>query len=252
MVDLFDRSNAVSLPFPVLTDVGFRVAPNPEWNGFDITVPHGQIFYAENFFKRSVSDRTLEYLQENDLIDWRTANWRDIGHDALDTMKFKNILWKQDWINFYGKRIALPRLTSWYGDPGRAYSYSGIRSEPNPWNDGLLYLKSRIEQCAGVAFNSVLLNWYRDGNDHLNWHADDEKELGLNPIIASANFGASRDFVVRSKSDHAQKITFPLKHGTLLIMKGELQHYWEHAVPKRKNVRQSRFNMTFRRIGLGS
>jgi alkylated DNA repair dioxygenase AlkB len=101
-----------------------------------------------------------------------------------------------------------------------------------------------------VAFNSVLLNWYRDGEDHLSWHSDDEKELGKNPIIASANFGESRDFVVRLKSDHSQKITFPLKHGTLLIMKGELQHYWEHAVPKRKNVQRSRFNMTFRRIGL--
>lgn len=250
MSDLFDKSDMTIPPFTIPTGSGYRVVPNLEWNGFDISVPNGQIFYAENFFKRTVADRTLVYLQENDSVDWRGANWRDFTQDALENIRFKNILWKQDWITFYGKRIPLPRLTSWYGDPGRTYAYSGIKSEPNMWNEGLIYLRDQIEKCAGVAFNSVLLNWYRDGDDHLSWHSDDEKELGLNPVIASANFGASRDFIVRRVSDHSQKIIFPLKHGTLLVMKGELQHHWEHSVPKRKSVRQPRFNMTFRRLGL--
>ena len=114
---------------------------------------------------------------------------------------------------------------------------------------GLLYLKHEIERVVGHEFNSVLLNWYRDGEDYLNWHADDEKELGVNPVIGSVNFGETRDFLLRRNTDASQKITIPLKHGTLLVMSGELQHHWQHSVPKRKRVRGSRFNLTFRRIG---
>ena len=148
----------------------------------------------------------------------------------------------------FGKDIPLPRLTSWYGDEGREYTYSGISSKPNAWNRGLLHVKNQIEQSFDAHFNSVLLNWYRDGEDYLNWHSDDEKELGINPTIASANFGQTRDFVIRRKDDKTQKMVIPLKHGTLLIMAGELQHYWEHSVPKRKKVKESRFNLTFRQI----
>ena len=229
---------------------GFCVTRNQEWHGWDITIPNGELFYSEGFFSARVSDRTCEYLQENESFDWRTADWRSISPEDVQKVKFRNIAWKQDWIQLYGKKIPLPRLTAWYGDPGKSYTYSGIKSEPSPWNKGLSYIKNEIENCAGVAFNSVLLNWYRDGQDQLSWHADDEKELGQNPIIASANFGAERDFVLRRNDDPSQKIVFPLKHGTLLIMRGELQHYWEHSVPKRKKVKESRFNMTFRRIGV--
>jgi alkylated DNA repair dioxygenase AlkB len=95
-----------------------------------------------------------------------------------------------------------------------------------------------------------LLNWYRDGEDYLNWHSDDERALGENPTIASANFGETRDFVLRRKDDKAQKLVIPLKHGTLLVMSGSLQHFWEHAVPKRKKVSGSRFNLTFRNVRL--
>ena len=121
---------------------------------------------------------------------------------------------------------------------------------PNEWNKDLLYLKEKIESFVGVEFNSVLLNWYRDGEDYLNWHADDEKELGLNPVIASINFGETRDFLIRKNDDPAKKLSIPLMHGTLLLVRGELQHYWQHCVPKRKGVRGSRFNLTFRRIGM--
>ncbi|MDC4318744.1 alpha-ketoglutarate-dependent dioxygenase AlkB, partial [Acinetobacter baumannii] len=141
-----------------------------------------------------------------------------------------------------------PRLTSWYGDSGKSYSYSGIKSEPNPWNKGLLYLKTEIEKIAKEQFNSVLLNWYRNGDDYMNWHADDEKELGKNPIIASVNFGETRDFVLKNNQDENIKIKIPLNHGTLLIMKGALQHFWQHSVPKRANIKKSRFNLTFRTI----
>lgn len=248
MTDLF-QADKVELPFDVSPDIDFEATWNEEWNGYDIRLPNGQIFYAERFFDKRISDRTVEYLQENETVDWSSARWRDFGPDEIGELEFKNIDWKQDFINFYGKRNPLPRLTAWYGDSGRSYTYSGIKSEPNPWNKGLLYIKEAIERCAGLSFNSVLLNWYRDGEDSLSWHSDDEKDLGVNPVIASANFGETRDFLLRRKDCISQKMSIPLKHGTLLLMKGELQHFWEHSVPKRKSVRGSRFNMTFRRIG---
>lgn len=242
----------------VETDFPFEL-PNrsdcsAEWmekmHGYRILVPNGEIIYVERFFDKKISDRSVEYFLENDATDWRNARWKDLPTDAFSKIHFSNIKWKQDHIKLYGKEIPLPRLTAWYGDSGKAYTYSGITSNPNPWNKGLLYLKEQIERCAGVAFNSVLLNWYRDGDDSLNWHADDEKELGVNPVIGSANFGETRDFLIRRNDDPSTKLVLPLKHGTLLVMRGELQHHWQHSVPKRKKVSGSRFNLTFRRIGV--
>lgn len=240
------------------TDLPFKL-PNrsdcsAEWleelRGYLIIVPNGELIYVEHFFEKKIGDRSVEYFLENDTTDWRNANWKGFPAEAFSKIQFANINWKQDHIKLYGKEMPLPRLTAWYGDSGKAYTYSSITSKPNPWNKGLLYLKKRIEHCAGVEFNSVLLNWYRDGEDSLNWHADDEKELGTNPIIASANFGETRDFLIRRNDDHSTKLVLPLKHGTLLIMRDELQHYWQHSIPKRKKVNGSRFNLTFRRIGV--
>lgn len=247
MGDLFSP-NVPTLPFEMPTGEGYRIAWDENWNGFHLTVPDGWIFYVERFFNAQWSNRIIEYFQENDTVDWRRAKWRDVSAGDLDCMNFSNIKWKQDTIKLYGKVIPLPRLTAWYGDAGKDYTYSGIKSRPNQWNDGLLHIKNKIEQVAGAQFNSVLLNWYRDGQDHLNWHADDEKGLGQNPLIASANFGAERDFIIRRNIDHSQKITVPLKNGTVLLMGGSLQHFWQHSVPKRKGIDKSRFNLTFRRI----
>lgn len=245
-MDLFDNSNEPPLPFLLPERKGYQFYWSEELRGYHIAVPNGCIFYSENFFTKKVSDRLVEYFQENSNFDWRGVKWKDITD--IESINFCNMKWKQDSINFYGKKISLPRLTSWYGDDGSDYTYSGITSKPNYWNDGLLYIKLEIEKLFGVEFNSVLLNWYRDGEDYLNWHSDDEKELGKNPTIASANFGETRDFSVRRKDDKEQKLVIPLKHGTLLIMSGEFQHFWEHAVPKRKMVSASRFNLTFRNI----
>lgn len=247
MADLLAPLNRTP-PFALPSAEGYSAAWNEQWNGFNVTVPGGSFFYAEHFFNQAWSDRTFAYLQENDTLDWRTANWRDVSAEALEKINFANIRWKQDHLKLYGKAVPLPRLTAWYGDPGAAYTYSGIKSEPNPWADGLLHLKQRIEALIGSTFNSVLLNWYRDGRDSLSWHADDEKELGPDPVIASANFGATRDFQLRRNDDHGEKLTLPLRHGTLLVMRGELQRHWRHAVPKRANVAGSRFNLTFRTI----
>lgn len=233
-------------PFTLPAAPGYVVAWNEQWQGFDVRLPGGEFFYAEHFFNTKWSDRTFDYLQENEA--GIKTGWRAISPEDLEQIRFTNIRWKQDSMKLYGKDLPLPRLTAWYGDPGAAYTYSGIKSDPNPWNDGLLHLKQKIEALVGSTFNSVLLNWYRNGQDSLGWHADDEKELGLDPVIASANFGASRDFQLRRNDDHDQKLTLPLRHGTLLVMRGELQRHWKHAVPKRAGVAGSRFNLTFRTI----
>lgn len=221
-------------------EISWRAA----FRGFDIKLPNGELFLSESFFDRRLGDRCVEYFQE---AAPRTAD-EPSANAAADRQAFANIHWQQEHIRLYGKCIPLPRLTAWYGDSGRSYTYSGITSRPNAWNAVLLHLKQRIEACTGCAFNSVLLNWYRDGEDHINWHSDDERELGRNPTVASANFGATRDFLLRRKDDPSRKLVVPLRHGTLLVMRGELQHHWEHAVPKRKRVHESRFNLTFRRI----
>lgn len=249
MNDLFNPQ-VRELPFRLPEGDGYGATWNEERKGFDIIVPDGWLFYSEHFFNSRWTERVVEYLQENDLVDWRTAVWRDIPADDLEKIHFCNINWKQDHIKLYGKNIPLPRLTAWYGDPDKVYTYSGIKSQPNQWNEGLLHIKERIERIASATFNSVLLNWYRDGRDCLSWHADDEKELGSNPTIASANFGAERDFLIRRNCNQSEKLNVPLRNGTLLIMGGSLQHHWQHSIPKRSGIKESRFNLTFRKIGV--
>ena len=246
-MDLFEDIDDPLLPFTLPDDDGYLVQWDKTLKGFNISIPNGELFYAEHFFDKSISDRSLEYFLKNDSNEWMKMDWRNISGKELDCIKFKNIKWKQDTINFYGKEHLLPRITAWYGDQGKTYIYSGIKSEPHNWNKGLLYIKKSIEEVTDINFNSVLLNWYRDGKDYLSWHADDEKELGINPVIGSVNFGSSRDFMLRA-NDGSSKITIPLKHGTLLIMKGKTQHYWQHSVPKRLKNNEIRINLTFRFI----
>ncbi|WP_425230694.1 alpha-ketoglutarate-dependent dioxygenase AlkB family protein [Sphingomonas sp.] len=236
------------LPFNLPDRPGYQAAWNDRWHGFHVTIPSGTFFYSERFFNARWSDRSVEYFLENDRFDWRKVDWRSLSAAELNSLAFSHIRWQQDYLKLYGKVIPLPRLTAWYGDPGKSYEYSGINADPHPWVSGLSHLKNRIEECAAHQFNCVLLNWYRDGQDSLSWHADDEKELGENPVIASANFGATRDFLIRKNDDHSQKLSIPLKHGSLLIMQGEMQHYWQHSVPKRPKVKDNRFNLTFRTI----
>ena len=151
----------------------------------------------------------------------------------------------------YGQRIAVPRLTAWFGDPRATYSYSGITMTPEAWTPLLLELKSLVEPKAlGTPFNSVLLNLYRDGNDSVSWHSDDEPELGTNPVIASVSLGQARTFRLKHKRDDSiPPVEIELTHGSLLVMSGALQHFWKHQLPKRKSKSLGpRINLTFRRI----
>ena len=246
-MDLFNVINEPILPFCIPKKDDCSVEWDERLEGFKINLPHGELFYSEHFFNQKISDRSMAYFLENNSNNWQTINWKNLIEEEFKSIGFKNIKWKHENINLYGKNLLLPRMTAWYGDHGKSYSYSGINSNPNEWNKGLIDIKQRIEEVALVKFNSVLMNWYRDGADYLNWHADNEKELAVNPIIGSVNFGSRRDFILRN-NDKSLKITIPLNHGTLLIMGGELQHYWQHCVPKRKKVKDMRINLTFRVI----
>ncbi|MBD2461858.1 alpha-ketoglutarate-dependent dioxygenase AlkB [Oscillatoria sp. FACHB-1407] len=158
------------------------------------------------------------------------------------------IAWQQDQMTIFGRVLSLPRLTAWYGDPGKSYTYSGITMTPTPWTEGLLALKARVDAISGVTFNSVLLNLYRDGNDSVGWHSDDEPELGQNPVIGSLSFGATRRFSLRHKFNKELKHQLGLTSGSFLLMQGTTQHYWQHHIPKTKRCATPRINLTFRII----
>lgn len=172
---------------------------------------------------------------------------QDESVGLLDALK-STIKWKQETFSIFGKTIDVPRLSAWYGDDGKAYSYSGKTYHPHPWNDVLMTIRDRVNAAAGVDFNSVLLNWYRHGNDSMGWHADDEPELGQNPVIASISFGQSRRFDIRLKADHKVKHSIMLENGSLLLMKGDMQQHWQHQIPKSARATGERINLTFRVI----
>lgn len=170
--------------------------------------------------------------------------------DGMLQVLSSTVPWKQQAIKMFGKSVMQPRLTCWMGDPGANYKYSGLSLRPEHWTPELMMLKKLVEDFAGHGFNSALLNFYRDGRDSMGWHRDNEPELGVNPVITSLSFGASREFRLRHYFDKSLKKSFLLEHGSLLVMKGETQHFWEHSIPK---VRKSqwlstgpRVNITFR------
>ena len=186
-------------------------------------------------------------LQDAELL-YHPAFYDKAESDKIFKTLLETIEWKQDKIMMYGKELPLPRLSAWYGDNNKPYTYSGITLNPLPWTEELLQIKVKIETEAKVKFSSVLLNRYRDGQDYVGWHTDAEKELGKNPVIGSVNFGATRKFQLRRIDDHKEKFEVELKHGTFLLMQGSTQHYWQHQVPKTATKIGERLNLTFRVI----
>lgn len=168
--------------------------------------------------------------------------------DEIFTALTQTILWERHTITIYGKTSLIPRLTAYYGDASKAYSYSGRLFKPYPWTNELARLRDKISESIGVSFNSVLLNFYRNGQDSMGWHSDDEPELGINPTIASISVGAPRNFKLKHKSNQELKSDLILENGSLLVMKDELQHNWLHSLPKTMKVNSGRINLTFRSI----
>lgn len=156
--------------------------------------------------------------------------------------------WKQKIVSMYDKQVLTPRLTAWYADP-QTYDYTSLRrSEPLNWTQELLMIKHCVETITKTKFNSVLLNYYRDGNDSVAWHSDNEKALGTHPVIGSVSFGQVRAFDIRNKKNHNEKHSIRLENGALMIMKGDLQVNWEHRIAKSIRPMKPRVNLTFRTV----
>jgi alkylated DNA repair dioxygenase AlkB len=182
----------------------------------------GWIIYVPNFYAKEIADQLFNLFNQ-------TINWQ------------------QGEIKLFGKKHLTPRLEAFYAEENKSYGYSGQRLVTSSFTKELTQIKENIELTFSIQLNSVLINLYRDGNDSNGWHADDEPELGINPIIASLSLGATRRFDLRHTSTK-EKLSLELEPGSLLIMGGELQHYWKHQIAKTKKVNTPRINLTFRHL----
>lgn len=171
---------------------------------------------------------------------------KDHGFSLLQKFRAE-LSWQQQEIRLFGRKILQPRLSCWYGDQDAAYAYSGLRLEPLPWHPDLLVLRHLLQETLQYRFNSVLANAYRDGRDSMGWHADDEKELGAEPLIASLSLGAPRRFLLRSRNG-GETASLLLEHGSLLLMRGTSQKYYKHSIPKTAKPAGLRINLTFRHV----
>ena len=186
-----------------------------------IKLPNAEIEYTPAFFNSEESRKLFEAI-------YHQTNW--IEED----------------IRVYGKVYKQPRLTAFYANNNIIYGYSNISMSPQPFSPVLKAIKIKIEKATGTTFSSCLLNLYRDGQDSNGWHADDEKELGKNPVIASVSLGTERLFHLKHKNIKTLKHKLTLQNGSLLLMKGETQHHWLHQIPKTKKLIDKRINLTFR------
>ena len=186
-------------------------------------LPNAELIYIPNFYDQQKADVYFEYLRNN-------------------------MPWQQDDIKIFGKIYPQPRLTALFATNEKSYKYSNITMIPKQFTSELLQIKTDIEEMSQHEFTTVLLNLYRNGNDSNGWHADNEKALGTNPVIASMSFGATRAFHFKHRSIKEEKYKLDLEHGSLLIMKGEMQHFWLHQIPKTKKNIKERINLTFRTL----
>lgn len=188
-----------------------------------LKLPQAELIYIEKFYDEVTADRIFQSLREG-------------------------IAWRQDDIKIFGKTYKQPRLTALYANNENPYTYSNITMYPHKFTKELIDIKSDIENEIDHEFTTVLLNLYRNGNDSNGWHADNEIELGQNPIIASLSFGAVRPFHFKHRTLKKERYKLDLQHGSLLIMTGEMQHFWLHQIAKTKKEIGERINLTFRQI----
>lgn len=181
------------------------------------------IYYAD-FFETEEADKLFFYLKNE-------------------------IPWQHDQIKVFGKVYEQPRLTALFANNNKPYSYSNITMRPHLFEGKLQMIKEKVEAVSKIQFTTCLLNLYRDGQDSNGWHADDERELGDFPQIASVSFGETRKFKMRRKDNHKEKFDIELQHGSLLLMLGKTQAFWQHQIPKTARKINERINLTFRIIG---
>ncbi|WP_339625151.1 alpha-ketoglutarate-dependent dioxygenase AlkB [uncultured Winogradskyella sp.] len=186
-------------------------------------LPNAELIYIPNFISLAEADRYYNSIE-------------------VETN------WQHDDITVFGKTYKQPRLTALFGDSKQPYSYSNITMHPEPFTSPITIIKNKIEDISNSTFNTVLINLYRDGNDSNGWHADNEKELGNNPVIASVSLGETRPFHFKHRHIKEQRHKLNLEHGSLLIMKGEMQSFWLHQIAKTKKKINPRINLTFRKL----
>ena len=199
---------------------------------------------------KTTLDKNRSLIKADNLSVEYIENFFDFDQSQLYVKHLTNdIKWKREKIRMWGREIVTKKRIAWYADEGKSYTYSGSTFHPDQWNELLLEIKKQVEQYIKFQFNSVLLNEYPNGKVGMGWHSDDERELGIDPIIASLSFGANRDFIFKHKTDKSfENIKIHLKSGSLLLMLGSTQHHWKHSLPKRLKVREPRINLTFRKI----
>lgn len=188
-----------------------------------LNLPDAEFIYYPNFFSKEKADLFFEML-------------------------LNETPWQHDEISIFGKKILQPRLTSLYGNEGKSYGYSNIVMQPNPFNKTLAFIKDEIENTIKEHFTTVLLNLYRNEKDSNGWHADNEKELGRDPIIASLSLGEERIFQIKHNTNKEAKQSIILQHGSLLVMKNGAQIHYKHQIPKASKPKKPRINLTFRKI----
>ena len=186
-------------------------------------LPNAELVYIPNFYTSKQAANYFKILEET-------------------------IAWQQDSIKLFGKTHQQPRLTALYATINKTYSYSNIKMIPNKLTPELAQIQADVEQEAQTNFTTVLLNLYRNGQDSNGWHADNEKELGKNPIITSVSFGETRFFHFKHRQLPSEKYKIPLENGSLLIMSGDMQQYWLHQIAKTKRCVGKRINLTFRKL----
>lgn len=188
-----------------------------------------------------------QYELRDGAIDWFPEFLDQEEADAYFDYCHDQLKWTSGTVKLFGREHVIPRKQIYFADPGMTYGYSGKRLKPREWDRKVLEIKGRIEALTGASYNACLMNLYRDGNDSNGWHADDEKELGKCPTIASVSLGTTRPFHLKHKKIK-EKHTFQLSHGSLLVMQGKLQHCWKHQIPKSKRIHTPRVNLTFRKV----
>ncbi len=184
--------------------------------------PDGRLDYLDQAFSTSCADRLFEVLNKE--LDWAERS-----------------------ILLFGRQVRQPRLVAFHGDPGLTYRYSGKSLVATGWTESLEEVHQQLSTLIGECFNSVLCNLYRNGADSMGWHADNESELGSQPLIASVSLGAERRFVLKRRRDGAKREIVP-GHGSLLVMRGQVQQHWLHQVPRTRKAVGARINLTFRQI----
>lgn len=198
------------------------------------------LFTEKDPFELSIPDASVRL--------WDGISLPDNPERIFDALEAETE-WLEEDIVVFGKKYRQPRLLSWHGDPSASYAYSGVRHEPRPWSALLQALRESVQTATGHSFNSVLLNYYRNHRDSMGMHADDEQELGPEPVIASLSFGESRTFILKHKRDKSlARVKVPLQSGSLLVMSGSTQKNWKHGIDKERHPCGPRINLTFRTI----